>query len=184
MILSSIPNIISVIRILLVLPVWWCLMEERWSTAFVLFAIAGLSDGVDGYLARRFKWQSRLGGFLDPAADKLLMTVVYIMLAVKGVLPVYLTAVVIGRDLVIVAGASAYYWLFGPYKAAPSTFSKFNTVVQIVLVVVALGTLSFYPAGQWLVPMLTGLCVATVLISGLEYVFVWWSKAVRNKKND
>ena len=102
--MHHIPNIISVLRIFLVLPIAIQLYNEAWMSAFILFFIAGISDGIDGFLARAFNWKSKLGAMLDPIADKLLLTVIFITLAYKGVIPVWLAALVVVRDIVIIIG--------------------------------------------------------------------------------
>jgi len=100
-------------------------------------ALLGISDGVDGYLARRYDWTSRFGAILDPVADKLLLMVTFILLAYTGHLPVWLTSVVIGRDLVIVAGATTYHILFGEYEFSPTLLGKLSTSMQFILVLLA-----------------------------------------------
>jgi cardiolipin synthase len=101
-VLRWIPNAISILRILLILPILELILRGQYNVALLLFVIAGFSDGVDGYLAVRFNWQSRLGGLLDPVADKLLVAGMFITLAYTGLIPVWLAAIVIGRDVIIV----------------------------------------------------------------------------------
>ncbi len=131
---EEIPNLISVLRIFLSIPVIWMLLEQRFEIALVLFAVAGISDGLDGYLAKRNGWVSRLGGLLDPLADKVLLVSSYLSLAVIGAIPVWLVMLVILRDLVIVTGALVYNFRVKQLDVAPSLLSKFNTLAQIVLV--------------------------------------------------
>ena len=111
--LNQIPNIISVIRILLVAPVVYCLLNQQFQVAWWLFVIAGISDGVDGYLARRFNWQTELGATLDPIGDKLLMVFSYLALGWLAQLPIWLVILVILRDVVIVSGTLFYRRLTG-----------------------------------------------------------------------
>ena len=117
--MKSLPNIISTLRIFLVVPTVYFLLHDQYSYALLLFVIAGLSDGLDGFLARRYGWTTRLGSFLDPLGDKLLMTATYFVLGWLGDLPVWLVAVVIGRDVVIVLGALAYRLLVQDISMKP-----------------------------------------------------------------
>ena len=103
-----IPNAICVVRIILVVPIVRYLLEERYGLALVLILVAGLSDALDGYLARRFDWRTRLGGLLDPAADKLLMFSVFVTLTWMGWVPIWFTVVVVARDVMIVVGTLVY----------------------------------------------------------------------------
>ena len=100
--MHHLPNIISFLRILLVAPIVWALLNHRYDLAVVLFVIAGISDGVDGYLAKRFGWESRFGGVLDAIADKLLLVSTFIVLWLLAVFPLWLVALIILRDLFIV----------------------------------------------------------------------------------
>jgi cardiolipin synthase len=175
--LRQLPNLITVLRIVLVLPIGWAIVTRRDELALVLAAVAGLSDALDGFLARHYGWQSRLGAWLDPAADKLMLMVAYLSLAWIGVTPWWLTALVLLRDVVIVAGALAYRWLRGALEVAPSRISKINTTVQIIYVLLVLfnlqGALTLEPAPMaWLVAALT-------LASGIDYVVRFATKAAR-----
>ncbi len=175
--LRDIPNILTILRFLLTIPVAYLLLEQRYTEALLLFFIAGVSDGLDGYLAKRFDWRSRLGSILDPLADKTLLVVTYICLGWVDIIPLWLVALVLGRDVVIVAGGLAYYLLIGSYQMEPSWVSKANTTLQIVLALVLVFSLGVYelpPA--LLVTLVYGVCVTTVL-SGLDYVWTWGRKA-------
>ena len=132
--LKYIPNMICVVRIILVAPIVWSLLNGHNGTALLLIVIAGLSDALDGYLARRFDWRTRLGGLLDPAADKLLMFASYVTLAWMGWMPVWFAAVVVGRDIVIIGGTIVYQLLVGPVHGEPTRASKLNTVLQIIFI--------------------------------------------------
>ena len=131
-VLRHIPNTLTIIRCLLTLPMAYYLWQKSYNMALVLFVIAGVSDGLDGYLAKRFSWQSRFGAIADPLADKLLLVTGFFTLSMIQVLPWWLAVLVIGRDMVIVIGAYVYHRLFGPYDMQPSLLSKFNTLTQIV----------------------------------------------------
>jgi len=177
-----IPNIISFLRILLVVPTVYLLAHNQYSHALLIFLIAGFSDGLDGFLARRFGWTSRLGSFLDPMADKLLMTASYFMLGWLGHLPVWLVSVVIGRDLVIVFGALAYRFLIKDITMKPLFISKLNTVVQIFLVLLMLFSLSGLPMSAavpvWLTQITIYIVLTTALLSGLSYILIWSHRAM------
>ncbi len=175
-----IPNLITVLRLLLVPPVVWLLLQRRFDLALLLFLIAGLSDGFDGFLARRYGWKTRLGGWLDPIADKSLQVSVYFTLTWLGLLPVWLLVAVIGRDVVIVAGSLAYYFWIERVEAQPRLLSKLNTVLQILLVVVVLAT----RASGWMPPAaameaLVWLVFVVTVASGADYVWVWGRRALR-----
>lgn len=180
--MKSLPNIISVLRILLVIPTVYLLLHEMYRHALMLFFIAGLSDGLDGYLARRFGWTTRLGSFLDPMGDKLLMTATYFILGWLGHLPVWLVAIVIGRDVVIVIGALAYRLLVQDISMQPLLISKINTAFQIALVLfmlIKLAEVPFISDMAWLTPFLIYAVFATSVLSGLAYVYIWSNKAVQ-----
>jgi len=111
----SLPNVLTALRLVLTLPISWAVLTNRFTLALVLFVIAGLSDALDGWLARRFNWQSQLGAFLDPAADKILMGLVFILLAFEQHIAAWFAALVVGRDLVIALGAVTYRAFYGPF---------------------------------------------------------------------
>jgi cardiolipin synthase len=181
--LRQIPNAITVARVLAVAPTAWCLWTGRYVEALVLMAIAGASDAVDGWLARRFDWGSRFGAAVDPLADKLLVGVLFIALTLKGHLPLWVVGIAVGRDFVILSGAATYRILFGSIDFAPTWLSKANTFVQILVCLVILlglcdlGQLSALaravadPVGFWLV-------AAFGLASGVDYVVTWSRRAL------
>jgi cardiolipin synthase (CMP-forming) len=178
--LSWIPNAITVARLLLAAPLAWAILDERPQLALALAVAAGLSDALDGLLARRFGWRSRLGGLLDPAADKLMLLACYVSLVVVGGAPAWLLWLVLGRDLVIVAGAVAYHNLIGRLEAEPSPLSKLTTFLQIALAVALLaGQLPAFAMPPWLHDALLWATAAATLASGLHYVVVWTAKAQR-----
>src|SRR5262249_54356434 len=158
-------------RMLLTVPLAWLLRDGRYDAALAVALFAGATDALDGFLAKRFGWQSWLGGVLDPVADKLLLFVCFIGLAQGGALPVWLAWIVVGRDIVIVAGAVAYHNLIGPLNAQPTNLSKLTTCLQIVLVLACLLHLSRF--AEWPdainVAMFWIVAAATV-VSGLDYV--------------
>jgi len=182
----DIPNLISVVRILLVGPVVWLLLEQRFVSALTLFVIAGLSDALDGYLAKRNGWESRLGSVLDPLADKLLMVCTYLALGWLALLPAWLVAAVIARDLIIVGGAVYYHVRIAHVEMAPTLISKANTLFQILLVFVVM-VARIHALPVWLVETLVGVVLATTLASGLSYIWIWSRRArtaVQTRRGD
>ena len=174
---SDIPNVICVVRMVLVVPTVYALLSSRYAVAAALVIVAGLSDGLDGYLAKRYDWRSRLGGLLDPLADKLLLVSLFLTLAWVGLIPVWLAAVVFGRDLVIVAGGLAYNLLIGPVQPEPSRASKLNTLTQLAFLLVVLLAQSV-PGGLGpLVTLLGAGVFVTSIVSGLDYVIRWSGRA-------
>jgi cardiolipin synthase (CMP-forming) len=169
----SIPNLITLGRILLVPVVVWAIASGAMWIAFVLFLAAGVSDAVDGFLAKRFHMTTMLGAYLDPLADKALIVSIYLTLGINNLIPGWLVILVVSRDIMIV-GAVMLSWLVGsPLKVKPLLVSKLNTVAQIVFACVVLGTLGF----GYQVPMLTlvlmGLVAALTLLSVAAYVAEW-----------
>jgi len=180
----DIPNLISVIRIFLTIPVVWLLLEHRFGWVLFLFALAGLSDGLDGFLAKRYGWQSRLGGLLDPLADKVLLVSSFLSLGWLGFLPVWLVLLVILRDLVIVTGALVYNFTIEELEASPSLISKFNTLVQILLVLAVVLDRGLLGLPQVLIETLVWLTLLSTLLSGGDYVWEWGHKAARERRRD
>lgn len=175
---SYIPNIICVLRIFLVVPIVITLRDGDFAVALILIFVAGFSDGLDGFLAKRFDWRTRLGGILDPLADKLLLVTVMLTLTSLGLVPVWLTVVVIGRDVVIIGGAIAYNWLIGLVKPAPTIVSKINTMFQLLYIVLVIAQQAFaWPLSITIIMVGTGV-FCTSAVSGLDYVMSWSRKAI------
>ncbi len=178
--IRQLPNLITVGRMLCVVPLIWLLMLKQYGAALVLAMIAGFTDAVDGFLARHFGWRSELGGILDPLADKFLLAAAFVVLTAQGELPVWLLAVVLGRDLIIVIGGVSYHYAIEPVKADPTIVSKLNTCAQILLILVVLLALSVLPeARQWVQPIVYTVA-ATSIYSGVEYMLVWGIRAWRH----
>lgn len=173
MIHAQIPNVITIMRLVLV-PVLILLLnrgEFAWATA--VFAVAGLSDGLDGYLARKYKLESEFGGFLDPVADKVLMIGTYVTLTLLGLLPVWLVLLVVARDFLIIGFIMMLVSLGDEVHPAPSIYSKINTVVQILLVSFLLIHKAFAPGLELLVELLVYVLLVTTLVSTVNYYWVW-----------
>ena len=175
--LSWLPNAISLMRIALVPPILLLIINDQFGWALALFAFAGFSDGLDGYLAVRFDWSTRLGGLLDPAADKFLITGMFVTLAWTGQIPVWLAAVVILRDVVIVAGAVAYNFIVRPVPGSPTRISKLNTALQMLFVLFVLSRAGFDWPDQITITLLGASVLVTVVISGVDYVLSWSHRA-------
>lgn len=173
----NIPNAITSIRILLVPALVYLLLRGDFERAIWLFLAAGLSDALDGFIARRFNLATRLGAILDPIADKLLVVSSVIVLARLGHLPWWLALAVVARDVVIVVGAIAFYLRFGSLEMAPSIPSKLNTFVQIALILLVLCQLTEALQVESWFPLLFGLAFLTALVSGVHYLAVWGRKA-------
>ncbi len=175
--LSWLPNAISLMRIALVAPILILLLDGQFGWALALFCVAGFSDGLDGYLAMRFGWTTRLGGLLDPTADKLLVTGLFITLAWTELIPVWLAATVILRDVVIVGGAIAYNFIVKPVPGEPSRISKLNTALQMLFIVFVLCRAGFNWPDKITITVLGASILVTVVISGVDYVWSWSRRA-------
>ena len=170
--LAQLPNIITLARIALVPVLILLLKDHDYAAGLIVFVIAGASDALDGFLAKRLNVQSRLGAILDPVADKLLLVSAYVMLTVLGHIPFWLVLVVVFRDLLIVGGYMLYTSHAGPVKMRPSILSKLNTLMQITLVAVILAQQA---AGlAWpLAEVLIYVVLATTVVSGVHYTWSW-----------
>ena len=175
--LRWIPNAISLVRIALVAPILALIVHQEYVIALALFFVAGFSDGLDGFFAVRFGWTTRLGGILDPVADKLLMTGLFVTLAWTGHIPVWLAVASIMRDLVIVGGALAYSVLIEPVPAEPTRVSKLNTAVQILFILFVLSRAGFGWPEQITIILLGAAMLVTIVISGVDYVLSWSRRA-------
>ncbi|HEX3859705.1 MAG TPA: CDP-alcohol phosphatidyltransferase family protein [Pseudolabrys sp.] len=169
----NIPNLITLGRILLVPIVVWAIASGAMWIAFVLFLSAGVSDAVDGYLAKRFHMTTELGAYLDPLADKALIVSIYLALGITGAIPRWLVILVVSRDILIVGGIMLS-WLMGkPLKIRPLLVSKLNTVAQIVFACVVLGSLGFRIEADILTVVLMGLVAVLTLLSIAAYLAEW-----------
>lgn len=167
---------------MLVVPVVWTMLQYEFQLALFLFAIAGISDGLDGFLAKKYDWQSRLGSILDPIADKLLLVASFATLSYMGYLPWWLFALVICRDLLIVVGALSYHKVFGSFELKPLWSSKINTLLQILLVLLVMVQVQWFPQLDQIKTIGIWLVVASVINSGSEYVLIWGMSAWRQRK--
>lgn len=158
---------------MLVPVVFWLLLTGEIQLAFYLFVIAGVSDAVDGFLAKRFDWATELGAYLDPLADKLLLVCIFVALGVGGHLPSWLVIAVVSRDVLIVLGVLLAWLLGHPVAIHPLIVSKANTLAQIVLAAVVMADLGFGLGLSALRTALTWLTAALVLASLSAYARTW-----------
>ncbi|MEI6458656.1 MAG: CDP-alcohol phosphatidyltransferase family protein [Pseudomonadota bacterium] len=180
--LSWLPNALSVMRILLVPPSVLTLLAGRYDLTLMCFGCAAVSDGLDGWLAKTFGWTSRLGKILDPIADKLLLVSLYLALALVGAIPVWLTVVVVLRDVVIVLGAAVYRWLIGYIEGHPTAVSKLNTLIQLVFVLLVITRMQWPIVPESAVTWLGAAVFVTTIVSGLDYVLTYARAAIRARR--
>ena len=170
---NSIPNIITLGRILLVPIIIWAIASEQMALAFAVFVVAGVSDAVDGFLAKRFNMTSELGALLDPLADKALLVSIYIALGIWSAIPRWLVILVVSRAFMIVA-AVMVSWLFDkPVAMKPSMVSKLNTVAQVALAALVLASLGFEFRPRPYDLILMGLVTLFTLSSVSLYLVEW-----------
>ena len=176
MLTRQIPNLLTGMRLLFVPLMVWLLLEARFLPALGLFAIMGVSDGLDGFLAKRYGWKTQLGEYLDPLADKTMLVSAYITLGYMNLIPVWLVFLIIVREVIILTGAIAYHFMTHRLRMAPSMISKFNTLAQIILVLaVVLDQILSLPV--LVMKALIGLTLLSTVASGLGYVIEWSVRA-------
>jgi len=141
--------------------------------AFVLFVVVGISDGVDGFIARKFNQRTELGAYLDPLADKTLLITMFVALGYLGSIPLWLVIIVLTRDVLILAGVMVAFVLGDPIEIKPLFVSKANTAVQIVLVALALGIPAFGMDLTGIQVMLVWVCAILTIASAFAYFAAW-----------
>ena len=172
----SIPNLISLARIILVPIVVWAITSGEMLVAFALFLAAGISDAVDGFLAKRFHMTSELGAYLDPLADKALIVSIYISLGIAMALPIFLVILVVSRDIMIVSAFLLSLLVGKPMPIRPLMVSKANTAAQIVLAVLVLAEQAF----GFHVALASQLVIALVAILTLLSIAFYLAEWVRH----
>jgi cardiolipin synthase len=170
---ASLPNIITLGRAVLVPVVFWLVLTGRTQAAFLVFLLAGVSDAIDGWLAKRFHWQSKLGAYLDPLADKLLIVSIFVALGALGELPLWIVVAVVSRDILIVLGVVLTWLLAVPMRIQPSAVSKANTAAQIVLAGLVLADEGFNLGLDMVRIWLVWLTLALTLASLALYARTW-----------
>lgn len=169
---EQIPNLLSSFRIVLIIPVIWALLIGYPLIALILFVIAGLTDSLDGWLARREQCETSVGGVLDSVADKLLLVSVYICLWWLDSVPTWLIALLFGRDLLISFGCLLYHTKLGQFKAAPTPTGKIHTFFQICLVILILAQSSLFPdIPADIIRGLMWILIITAIVSLLGYTW-------------
>jgi len=179
----QIPNLITALRILLIVPIAMALLHHELRIALGLFVLGAASDLLDGFIAKRFGWQSALGGVLDPAADKLLLATSFVVLAVMHLVPLWLMETAVARDLIIVSGAIAYRLWLGPIEAQPSKLSKLNTLCQALFILCVIARQQFLRPAAWVIVTLGALTFLTTAVSGIDYVLRYGKAAVEESRS-
>ncbi len=169
----TIPNLITIGRLVLVPLIVWLMITGQSVAAFAVFILAAVSDAVDGFLARSFNLRSTLGSYLDPLADKALLVSIYISLAVLGEVPLWVVILVVSRDLFIVGAVVLSWMLDQPVEMRPLIISKVNTTVQIVLAAVVLGDLAL-AAGLGTLRMILVYLVGILTVASAAVYLVDW----------
>jgi len=167
----NLPNILTLLRILLIPAFVIFIMNKQTGWALVTFAVAGVTDGIDGLLARLTHQRTELGAYLDPIADKLLLSASYITLAIIEVLPSWLTVVVLTRDVVILVGLLVFILTGHRPKLQPSLVSKVTTVFQISTILLALFK-GYYPSVEYFATFVLYGAAALTVISGAHYIYL------------
>jgi cardiolipin synthase (CMP-forming) len=173
----TVPNFITIFRFILVPFVIYALFKGETVLALVGFIVAGLSDAVDGFIARRFNQRTELGAYLDPIADKLLLVTIFVVFGYLGALPLWLVYAVVSRDAMIVGAVVLSTVMGNPVEMRPLFVSKANTAVQIVLAIFVLAELAFnldYDFARtllvWLTALLTAISAGAYLVRWLRHM--------------
>jgi len=178
MILRNIPNALTLIRLMLIAPFLMLLYHHEYVNAFSIFILAGFTDGLDGWLARHYHWQTFFGAFIDPLADKLLIAASFISLALIGILPWWLVILVFSRDLTISFGVLCWYWfIHRKLDFKPTILSKINTFLQLALITLCLFELAYFKFSPYLDETLITLTTITTASTYIDYVWTWGKKA-------
>ena len=176
--MRHLPNLICLVRIALVWPIVAALRGADYTVAVLLFTVAGLSDGLDGYLAKRFNWTSHLGKILDPLADKLLIVVLFVTATWLGRVPHWLTATVVARDVLIALGAVVFRLGFGRLEGRPTLSSKLNTLMQLSYLLCVMTHAAFAVPGGRSLAVLAVATFGTTVLSGCDYVVTFTRRAL------
>lgn len=176
-VLRHLPNALGLLRIALAFPIAWLIVNHHPVDAAAWFVLAGLTDVLDGWLAKRFHWQSQFGGWLDPIADKTLVLAACVALSWHGDLPWWLLGLIALRDLVIVGGAMAFHFRFASLHAEPTLLGKATTFTMVLLVVYLLASNVWGEALAWVTTALYALTAALLVASGADYVRRWGARA-------
>lgn len=177
-----IPNLLTLARIALVPWLIVLLQEQQFLASLIVFVVAGITDGLDGYIAKRYNAQTQLGAILDPLADKALLVSSYVMLSMMQLIPFWLVVAVVFRDVVIVCGYLIFILFFGAVETQPLKISKLNTFLQIVFIVMVLGMLAGASQLSVLIHPLSYAVLITSIASGCAYVYIGSMKATQSSQ--
>ncbi len=172
-VLNNLPNFITLARMLMTPLAVMMIISQRFLPAFLIFILAGVSDGVDGFIAKRFGLRTELGAYLDPLADKALLISIYVSLAIYAGLPAWIAITVVSRDVMILMAVLVSWLLDKPVEIRPVWVSKLNTVAQIALAGFALGVRAYGLEEPLLQATLQWMVAATTLASGGVYIAQW-----------
>jgi len=176
------PNLLTFARIGMVLYLIILLKNQQFMLSLLVFIAAGISDALDGFIARRFNARTYLGAMLDPVADKILLVSIYVMFSILQLIPFWLMLAVVLRDIVIVGGYSLMAILFGPVQMRPLKISKLNTFLQICFIIIVLTGLAWQLDLSGILPMFSYVVLLSSLSSGLAYVYIWSVKALNDSQ--
>lgn len=176
----NIPNLITLGRVILVPIIFWLLISNQTGAACIAFFVAGISDAVDGYLAKTYNWQTELGAYLDPLADKLLLVSIFVALGVLGEIPSWLAIAVVSRDILIVTGVVLAWLLDHPMTIKPLWVSKATTFAQILLAGLVLADLGFGLGLERARELLIGLTAILTVASLAAYLRQWLAHMSRD----
>lgn len=177
---TALPNLISLARLLAVPLAIWLILQDRYGSAFWVFAAAGASDALDGFIAKQFGLRTVLGGFLDPLADKVLLMSVYVTLGYRGQVDTWLVILIVSRDVLIIGGAILYQTVTQSLTMQPLLISKINTAAQITLAVLLLAKLGIGMAHDYgIIDAMVAIVAATTVLSGGAYVAIWGWRILR-----
>ena len=170
--LKHLPNFLTIVRMLLVVPFVIVLYNGHYLSALTLLFVAGVTDGLDGFLARQFGWYSWFGSVADPIADKLLLVASYVVLGMLGHIPIELTYLVVGRDALIFSGAGLYWFFVGRFEGRPTLLGKLCTFVMIVQGLLVLTSLALFEMPSLLLTAGNAVVAVLCVVSGVHYVYI------------
>lgn len=180
-VIKQIPNALTTMRLILAIPICLLILAENYAAVLWVAFIAGLSDGIDGWLARRLNAESRYGAIVDPLSDKAMLISAYVSFTVVGLLPCWVAVMIVTRDMLIVCGALVYHWLFGRYEIAPSIWGKTSTSVQIVFALMLLVHQVYPVFSPFVLQLGLGGVILLTLFSGGHYIYIWGGKALAKR---
>jgi cardiolipin synthase len=180
--LQYLPNALTLSRLLLAGPLGFFILQENYEWALGTGVLAGVTDALDGFMARRLDALTRFGAALDPICDKVLITVVFVCFAHTGLIPWYLALAVIARDLIIVLGAACYHWLIGAFEFSASPLSKANMFLQISFCVLVLVSQVVSGIPELVITLGSAAVLFIAGASGSDYVLKWSIKAIQQRR--